>query len=144
MIRTDEVLSLAGVLETVIPAAFAPAETSQASGGGGNPRFGPIFDEPGPPQVASDDVRSCALVTDRPLLAASLTAALEARSIACHRVEVAHGFRDAGDALKSVVESAGPIDAVVVAPGGRVAVASTDGWGRVLARAQPDRREHPY
>jgi hypothetical protein len=44
-------------------------------------------------------VRSCAVVTDRPRLAASLTAALEARSIACHRVEVARSFADAADAL---------------------------------------------
>ena len=50
-------------------------------------------------------VRSCAVVTDRPRLAASLTAALEARSVTCHRVEVAHGFADAADALSAVVEA---------------------------------------
>ena len=62
------------------------------------------------------------------------TAALEARSITCHRVEVAHGFGDAANALSSVVEAAGPIDAVVVAPaGGQPTATSTDGWERVLA-----------
>ena len=66
VVRSDEVVSLARVLEAVIPRAFATAETSQASDGGGNPRFGPIFDEPAPAEVASAHVRSCAVVTDRP------------------------------------------------------------------------------
>ena len=134
VVRTDQVVSLARVLEAVIPGAFAKAEASQASEGGGNPRFGPIFDEPAPAEVASAQVRSCAIVTDRPGLAASLTAALEARSITCHRLEVAHGFGAAAKALSAVVEAAGPIDAIVVAPaGGRPTATSTDGWERVLA-----------
>jgi len=134
VVRSDEVVSLARVLEAVVPRAFATAEASQASGGGGNPRFGPIFDEPAPAEVASTQVRSCAVVTDRPLLAASVTAALEARSVTCHRVEVARGFGDAAHALRAVVEAAGPIDAIVVAPAGRRPTAtSTNGWERVLA-----------
>ena len=52
VVRSDEVVSLARVLEAVIPRAFAKAEASQASDGGGNPRFGPIFDEPAPAEVA--------------------------------------------------------------------------------------------
>jgi NAD(P)-dependent dehydrogenase (short-subunit alcohol dehydrogenase family) len=133
-VRTDEVVSLAGVLSAVIPRAFATAETSQASDGGGNPRFGPIFDEPAPAEVGWAQVRSCALVTDRPLLAESLTAALEARSVTCHRVEVTHGFGGAAHALSSVVEAAGPVDAIVVAPAGpQPTTTSTDGWERVLA-----------
>ena len=134
VVRTDGAVSLAGVLQAVIPRALATAETNQASGGGGNPRFGRIFDALAPAVVASAHVRSCAVVTDRPLLAASLTAALEARSVTCHRVEVTHGFRDAADALSSVVEAAGPVDAIVVAPAGReLPPASTNGWERVLA-----------
>jgi NAD(P)-dependent dehydrogenase (short-subunit alcohol dehydrogenase family) len=133
-VRSDEVVSLAGVLGAVIPRAFATAESSQASDGGGNPRFGPIFDEPDTPEITLAQVRSCAVVTDRPLLAASLTAALETRSVTCHRVEVARGFRGAADVLRSVVETAGPIDAIVVAPAGRrPADASANGWERVLA-----------
>ena len=135
VVRSDRVVSLARVLEAVIPGALATAETTQASSGGGNSRFGPIFREPALSEVGSTEVRSCAVVTDRPLLAASLTGALEARAIACHRVEVvAHGFGDAGDALRSVVEAAGPIDAIVVAPAGRQPTAtSTEGWERMLA-----------
>ena len=47
VVRSDDVVSLARVLEAVIPRAFATAEANQVSGGGSNPRFGPIFDEPG-------------------------------------------------------------------------------------------------
>ena len=134
VVRSDEVVSLTGMLGAVIPLAFTTAETSQVSGGGGNPRFGPIFDEPAPEEVASAQVRSCVVVTDRPLLAASLAASLEARAVTCHRVEVAHGFRDAANALSTVVEGAGPIDAIVVAPAGpQPSATSTNGWERVLA-----------
>jgi NAD(P)-dependent dehydrogenase (short-subunit alcohol dehydrogenase family) len=134
VVRSDEVGSLPRVLEAVIPRAFARAEASQASDGAGNPRFGPIFDEPAPAELASADVRSCAVVTDRPQLAAPLIAALEARSIGCHRVELVHGFGPAANALSSVVASAGPIDAIVVAPAGRQpAAASADDWERGLA-----------
>jgi NAD(P)-dependent dehydrogenase (short-subunit alcohol dehydrogenase family) len=134
VVRTGEVVSLAGMLEAVVPRAFAPAESSQGSDGASNPRFGPIFDEPTPTELAPTPVRSCAVVTDRPLLAASLIAALEARSITCHHVEVASGFGGAADALSSVVEAAGPIDAIVVALADhQPRVATADGWQRILA-----------
>jgi NAD(P)-dependent dehydrogenase (short-subunit alcohol dehydrogenase family) len=134
VVRSDDVVSLAGMLETVIPRAFVKAETRQSSGGGGNPRFGAIFAEPAPAELASTEVRTCAVVSDRPQLAASLIGALEARSISCHRVEMAHGFAQTADALRSVVESAGPIDAVVVASAGHPpTVNRPDGWERVLA-----------
>jgi NAD(P)-dependent dehydrogenase (short-subunit alcohol dehydrogenase family) len=134
VVRSDGAVSLAAVLEAVVPRALAKAEASQASEGGGNPRFGPIFDEPAPAEVASAPVRSCAVVTDRPQLAASLSAALEAKSITCHRVEVACGFSEAAKALHSVVEASGPVDAVVVAPAGRQPEETLGGgWERVLA-----------
>jgi hypothetical protein len=68
-------------------------------------------------------------------LAASITTALEARSIACHRVEAARGFGGAADALRSVATTAaGPIDALVVALAGPPLVASSaDRWEQVLA-----------
>jgi len=133
VVRIDDVVSLSRVLGAVIPRAFGPAEASQFSGGGGNPRFGPIFTEPAPSEVSSAPVRTCAVVTDRDGFAASLTAALEARSVTCHHVEVAHGFGDAAKALSSVVDAAAPIDAIVVAPEGRQPTASTNGWEQVLA-----------
>jgi hypothetical protein len=134
VVRSDEVVSLAQVLEAFIPRALAKAESNQATDGGSNPRFGPIFTEPAPSQVTSPQVRSCAVVSDRPLVAGSVAAALEARSITCHRVEPCRGFGAAADALHSVVGAAGPIDAVVVAPDGREpTVSSTGGWEGVLA-----------
>ncbi len=134
VVRSDGVVSLARVLESVIPRAFASAEARQASDGGGNPRFGPIFAEPPSTDLTADHVRSCAVVSDRPGLAASLTTALEARSVTCHLVEVAHGFGNAAKALRSVVEAAGPIDAIVVASAGSQPTSiSTDGWEPILA-----------
>jgi NAD(P)-dependent dehydrogenase (short-subunit alcohol dehydrogenase family) len=134
VVRSDEVVSLDRVLENVVPRAFAKAEAGQMSDGGSNPRFGPIFDEPSSAEeVVSAGVRCCAVVSDRPRLAASLTAALEARSVTCHQVDVIGGFGDAGQALRALVETAGPIDAIVMAPAGRPPSTSTDEWERVLA-----------
>ncbi len=134
VVRTSGAVSLDGVLEAVLPRAFAKAEASQTSDGGSNPRFGPIFDEPAPAELASSTVRSCVLVTDRQRLGRSITAALESRSIACHLVDVAHGFADAAQALDSAVKVSGPIDSVVVVPAGSGSNApSSDGWERVLA-----------
>ena len=133
VVRSGGAVSLARVLEEIVPLAFAKAEASQATEGGGNPRFGPIFDEPTSAEVASSPVRSCAIVTDRPGLAASLTAVLEARSITCHHVEVARGFGAAAKALSAAVEAVGPIDAVVVAPvADQSTTTSADGWERVV------------
>jgi hypothetical protein len=134
VVRSHEAVSLARVLDAVIPRAFATAEHDQASGGGGNPRFGPIFDEPAPADLTSVHVRSCAVLADRPGLGAALTAALEARSITCHRLDMAHNFRDAAETVSSVVASAGPLDAIVVAPAGRQAGSrSAHGWEQILA-----------
>jgi NAD(P)-dependent dehydrogenase (short-subunit alcohol dehydrogenase family) len=134
VVRTSEATSVARVLEEFVPRALAKAEASQASEGGGNPRFGPIFDEPAPTGVAPSPVRTCAVVSDRPALTASLIAALGARSITCHRVDTAHGFDGASRALGSAVEAAGPVDAVVVASAGSESTGTpTDNWERVLA-----------
>ncbi len=134
VVRSEEAVSLARVLETVVPRAFATAETNQASDGGGNPRFGPVFDEPAPAEVAPTPVRSCAVVTDRPDLATALLAALEARSVTGHRLDVAHGFGGASDALGALVASAGPIDAIVLAPdAGQITANRSGDWERTLA-----------
>ena len=140
VVRTDPVVSLARVLDDVIPAAFSKAEAKQASAGGGNPRFGPIFDQPpeGDADVGAGDAaadgRTCVVVSDRPHLAASLIAELEARSVRCLRIDPVSGFGPAAEALRSAADTAGGIDSVVVAVAGRPAPASgADGWERVLA-----------
>jgi NAD(P)-dependent dehydrogenase (short-subunit alcohol dehydrogenase family) len=133
VVRSDDVVSLDRVLEAAVPRALAKAETDQVSDGGGNPRFGPIFAEPAPEAVVSAQVRSCVIVTDRSRWAASLAAALETRSITCHPVEVSHTFAEAAEALRSVVDATGPIDAIVVAStGGPSAESSPDAWQQIL------------
>jgi NAD(P)-dependent dehydrogenase (short-subunit alcohol dehydrogenase family) len=133
VVRTDGANSLARVLESVVPGAFAKAEAGQATEGGSNPRFGPIFEEPAPDEVVPSLVRSCLVVSDRPSVAGSLSAALEGRSITCHQIGLARGFDEAAKALNSVVESAGSIDAVVVATDSGLPGPSTNEWERVLA-----------
>ncbi len=139
VVRTDGVASLDGVLQAVIPRAFVKAEAAQATDGGSNPRFGPIFDEPAlaesiPTQAP---IRSCAVVSDRPVVAAAITAALEAHSIACHRVEAAPDFDGAATALQSVADRTATIDAIVVALAGHAPTASPGaGWEHLLADHQ--------
>jgi len=138
VVRTDGVASLPRVLDAVVPRAFARAETAQATDGASNPRFGPVFDEPDPAGPTSASRRSCLVATDRPRLAASLTAALEARSFPCRCIDVGTGFSGAGEALAAAVAASGPVDAVVVAPSGRPPAApagggSAEGWERVLS-----------
>ncbi len=134
VVRTDHVVSLARLLDVVIPGAFAKAENRQTSTGGSNSRFGSVFDEPAPAEVAPAQARSCLVVSDRPGMSKSLIAALEARSIRCHQIEPARGFGPAADALNAAVDVIGPIDAVVVAPAGDRSTADPgEGWGRVLA-----------
>jgi NAD(P)-dependent dehydrogenase (short-subunit alcohol dehydrogenase family) len=143
VVRSEGAASIDRVLEAVLPSAFATAEAHQASDGAGNPRFGSIFDEPAATGPASSEVkaevrsevRSCAVVSDRPHLAASVSAALEARSVTCHRLDVAHRFAEAADALSAAVDGAGPIDAIVVAAAGDPpdTTPSAVAWERTLA-----------
>ncbi len=138
VVRTDSVASLHAVLQAVIPRAFVSAEAKQATQGGSNPRFGSIFGEAGAAgSPATGEVRSCAVVGDRPRLTESLVAALEARSITCHLVQPEDGFDGAANALRSVGDTAGPVDAIVIALAGhRRAAPSTAGWKGILADHQ--------
>ncbi len=132
VVRSDGGAPIASVLETVAPRAFATAEASQASGGGGNPRFGAIFTNP-PGELASGSVRTCAVVTDRPRLGTAVIEALEARSVTCRRAGPARGFGGATAALKAVAEELGPVDAVVVALARRQSTVDASGaWERTL------------
>jgi NAD(P)-dependent dehydrogenase (short-subunit alcohol dehydrogenase family) len=134
VVRTGNVVSLAAVLDAVVPRAFAAAEAGQATQGGSNPRFGAIFDAPAPSDVPVGPVRTCVVVGDRAHLVASVTSALEARSISCHRVQAGQDFAAAGRALRSVVERSGPLDAVVVALAGHErSGASIEGWQEILS-----------
>ncbi len=137
VVRTEGVASLAGVLDAAVPRAFVTAETNQATDGGANPRFGSIFDAPDPAGPAEGDVRACAIVSERPDLTAALTAALEARSIACRTVSPARDFSGAATALRAAAaDGSGPLDAVVVALAGHADGPTTSApaaWEAVLA-----------
>lgn len=136
-VRTTGTTSLPTLLTSFLPRALVKAEANQASAGGGNPRFGRIFDEPAPdpaPTPASAAVTTCAVVADgRPELAAPLIAALEARSITCHRVATAPGFEGAAGALRATVERHGPLDAVALAlDAHRTPTSTTSDWASIL------------
>ncbi len=99
LVRTEGVGSLAHLLEAVGPGVLARAEVAQAAGGGSNPRFGPAFDDAGG-ELAGPAAARCAVVSDRPALAAAVTAALEARGVAVGA--------EPADADAVVVAMAGP------------------------------------
>jgi NAD(P)-dependent dehydrogenase (short-subunit alcohol dehydrogenase family) len=132
VVRTDGATSLTNVIESTFPRALGRAEKAQLTSGGSNARFGAIFDEPAP-ELQLSEVRSCLIVSDRPDLTAALTAALQARSITCHRADPVHGFAATAGALASV-GAPEPVDAVVVAPTAPSTTGShTGGWQQTLA-----------
>jgi NAD(P)-dependent dehydrogenase (short-subunit alcohol dehydrogenase family) len=138
VVRTTGAASLRALLAAFVPRALGKAEANQASAGGGNPRFGRIFDEAAPDPLPAPAAQSCAVVADgREELTAPMIATLEARSIACHRVDGAHGFEGAAGALRAAVARVGPVDAIVLALDGRRAgAAAAPGWASVLADHQ--------
>lgn len=136
VVRTEPVASLPHLLESVTSGALVPAEADQATNGGSNPRFPSVFDEPVREEASPSEVRSCAVLTDRPDLGTAIAAALEARGVACQTIpagDPAPGFAGAVDALASVAEHLGSIDGVVVALAGSPPSDSTGDWERVLA-----------
>jgi NAD(P)-dependent dehydrogenase (short-subunit alcohol dehydrogenase family) len=137
VVRTTGVASLRALLAAFVPRALVKAEADQKSTGGGNPRFGRIFDEPAPDPAPAGAaaVKTCAVVADgRPELARSIIAALEARSITCHRVGAARDFEEAAAALRAAVDRDGPVDAIVLALDAHPPAASTpQNWTSILA-----------
>jgi hypothetical protein len=135
VVRSGDAASLPHVLETVTAGALAAAESGQATNGGSNARFPGVFDEPAgelPPAAVS----SCAVVSDRPDLAAAITAALEARKVTCTAItagDIAGDFAGAAGALEHAVGRAGSIDAVVVATASDTARSGAHGWERTLS-----------
>jgi NAD(P)-dependent dehydrogenase (short-subunit alcohol dehydrogenase family) len=135
VVRTTGAVSLRALVQAFVPRALVKAEAKQASAGGGNPRFAGIFDAPTPEPFPAPATKSCIVVVDgRTQLEAPLRAALEARSISCHRVESGRGFNGAAGSLRAVVEVEGPVDAVVIALDGQWPSSPTnDGWESILA-----------
>ncbi len=118
LVRLDGETPASSVLQATVPRALAPAEANQGSDGGGNPRFGALFGEATTTAPARVSSGSCVLVSDRTELVAGITASLEAHSMVCHQVPPTTGFGEATDALRQVVATHGPVDAIVVFPAG--------------------------
>lgn len=135
VVRTAAVPSLPGVLDAIVPGALVASEAAQLPTGGSNPRFGGIFDAPVvEPSPAPTRLRSCAVVSDRPVLASRLTAALDARSVRCHMIEPENGFSGAVKRLDAAADVNGPLDAVIVALSGDAGPPGGEGnWESVLA-----------
>jgi hypothetical protein len=122
VVRCDDVLSAAWVLDTATTIALTQAESHQVSGGGSNARFGSVFDA-SPTDQLPTVARTCAIVADRPEVAATVSVALEARGVACRRI-------DSPTALAGIDS----LDAVVVAlAGSRPATGAASDWERVLS-----------
>jgi NAD(P)-dependent dehydrogenase (short-subunit alcohol dehydrogenase family) len=135
VVRTVDGASFAHVLEAVASGALAPAEAKQTSGGGGNPRFGDVFEAP-TGDLPTSAVNTCLVVTDRRELGAAVVASLEGRAVSCTTIDAGKltaNFQGAADALASAVERDGPIDAVVLALSGNDNGGPSTGWQRVLA-----------
>jgi NAD(P)-dependent dehydrogenase (short-subunit alcohol dehydrogenase family) len=137
--RTDDTASLAGVLDTWLAGAAVPAEATQATTGGSNPRFGGLYDPSGASggsATASGPSLNCAVVSDRPDLAAAVAAALGSRGATARvvPVETTGGrFADAADVVRSIAGSGGPLDALVVALAAGPAAPGGAAWERILA-----------
>jgi hypothetical protein len=135
VVSTEHPASLASVLEAVTAGAFAPAEASQMSGGGSNPRFTAAFDASAT-ELPPSGVASCAVVTDRPDVRDGISAALDDRGVTVTAIDPGPvtGFAGAAGALASAASEVDPFDAVVVALSGtRSARRAGDGWQEILA-----------
>jgi len=134
--RTTDVASLAHVLDTVVPAAFLPAEASQGTNGGSNGRFAGAFAESGAASgPAGTGARTCLVVTDDPRWESSLRDALSARDVKCVGIgsaAPATSFAGAAEQLTQAARDAGGIDAVVVARAGSRASGTGGTWQQVL------------
>lgn len=134
LVRTSDVPALAHVFDTVVPAAFVPAESAQQTNGASNGRFADVFDEI-VSESAGGGARACLLVTDAPEWASALRSALTSRGVECTVVEESPPARDFTGAAAQLARAAGgggAIDAVVVARRGVRASDARDQWQRVL------------
>ena len=136
--RTMDVAALAHALDTIIPAAFVPAEAAQTTNGASNGRFVGVFDESAPtPGAAVSGARSCLVVTDDPQWESALYDALASRGVKCVGTGAgapATDFAGAAEQLGQAARDAGGIDAVVVARTGSRSGSRNAGatWEQVL------------
>ncbi len=130
--RTSDVGSLLAMLESFGSKVLVPAEASQASNGGGNPRLGTAFADGAPDGGASGATRAV-VVSDEPAHATKLTGALAARGVVSTVIDAPEtSFAAAAEQLSNVGAESGPIDAVVIALAGGASSSAPESWARVL------------
>ena len=123
VMRSDGVPGLAHFIEAATNIALSPAQARQVSGGASNARFGSMFEVQSTDGLPSAATRSCAIVTDRPEVAAALSGALRAWGVTSRPIDSPAALTDIGE-----------LDAVVVALAGTsAAVGSASDWERILA-----------
>lgn len=134
--RATDVADFAHALDTIIPAAFVPAETAQATIGASNARFAGVFDESAPaPCLAQSGAGSCLVVSDDPGWESSMRHTLAARGVQVIGLGAdapATDFVGAANQLECAVRDAGGIDAVVIARTGSGSSAAGTAWEQVL------------
>jgi NAD(P)-dependent dehydrogenase (short-subunit alcohol dehydrogenase family) len=131
-VRTTEVASVAGLLDTTVPSVLVPAETAQASTGGSVPRVAAGFDDRRAIQATG---LRCLLVTDDDGWAGPLGDALAARGITVVTGDAGADTFAAAAATVDAAAAGDRLDAVVVAlmgPGATHPTASDDDWQTVL------------
>ena len=134
--RATDVAAFAHALDTIIPAAFVPAEAAQATNGASNGRFAGVFDETAPtPGPALSGAGSCLVVTDDPQWESALCDALASRGVKCVGIgsgAPATDFAGAAEQLGQAARDAGGIDAVVVARAWSGSSGAGATWQQVL------------
>jgi len=138
-VRTEHTADFAASLDTLVPVVLGPAEAGQRPTGGANARFGPVFDQPGTTgPVAGAATANCLVITDNPARASSLAAALSRCGLTAIGIDIdsGKGFAAAEAAVEHAAETAGGIDAVVIAPGSAAATlpdTAAAPWQQLLA-----------
>jgi NAD(P)-dependent dehydrogenase (short-subunit alcohol dehydrogenase family) len=156
-VRTERSTDFAASLDTLFPVVLGPAEAGQRSTGGANPRFGPVFDQPGTTgPVASGDPAPhyCLVITDNAAIARSLVPALARCGLTAIDVgarpispgagseppaPLPVGFAAADQAVARAAHVSDGIEAVVIAPGAFAGApaAGAASWTELLAGFAP-------
>ena len=122
VVRDDGAVPARHLIEAATTIALVPAEANQVSGGGSNARFGSAFSQSPENTIELPQPTSCAVVADRPDVAAAISAALQSRGVTPVPIEYPAALADIA-----------ALDAVVIALAGRSAAADApSAWKRTL------------
>jgi NAD(P)-dependent dehydrogenase (short-subunit alcohol dehydrogenase family) len=133
--RVTDVADLAHVLDTVVPAAFVPAEAAQETNGASNGRFASVFSEHDGPNADDNGGRTCLVVADDARWQSAVEDAMARRGVQCVAVDgtPATTFAGAAEQLANAAGAGSGIDAVVVARASAAGRTAGEPWEQVLA-----------